>query len=395
MSNGKAMRTLQYVSYLDDTGYGVAGKTLLRALLEAGYAVDWRPLARRHGPYSPVEAATIQSGHPELDACYRQPVHTDVVLLHTVPPLWDHPIREARRAGQLVVGYTVWETDRLPASWVQLINQVDAVLVPSHWNKAVFESSGVHIPIGVLPHCSQFKGVPVQPPEPLPVQIPPDAYMFLTVGEWNARKIPFHIIEAFCEAFPGRADVCLVVKTSALDYTQYTRSWRNGFRRRPQRTDVSVRQLLKHKPAYPEVVVHTQHLTHKAMQYLYTRSNAYLSVVRSEGWGMGAYEAAWYGRPVMTTAWGGQLDFLPQADSIYIHYGLMPVSPQEAWPEYEADQRWASPDLDQVVRAMRSMVEHRDETARLGARLGEYTRLHFSDAAIVRDFEAFIGGLKR
>lgn len=388
------MRALTYISYLDDTGYGIAGKTFLKALLSARYAIHWRPMDRSKGPYSLVHTPKVRSGYAELDALYRNPVDAGLVVVHAVPPLWHPHIQEARKSGQVVVGYTVWETDKLPRQWVECINEADAVLVPSQWNKSVFEASGVRIPIGVLPHCAQFKGEAAHAPPGFPARIPSDAYVFLCVSEWNARKIPYKTIEAFYEAFPGRQDVCLVVKTSALDYTRYTRTWRNGFRRRPQRTAASAQGLLKGKPPHPSVLVLPQHLPHVAMQYLYTRCDAYLSIVRSEGWGMGAYEAAWYGRPVVATAWGGQLDFLPPTHSCHIGYNLIPVAPQEAWPEYEADQRWAEPHAGQMVDAMRSLADHRSASAQMGARLREATRLHFSDAAVVRQFEAILSRLQ-
>jgi hypothetical protein len=48
----------------------------------------------------------------------------------------------------------VWETDRTPRHWPELLNAVDRVIVLSEWNRAVFEADGVHVPISVVPHVA-------------------------------------------------------------------------------------------------------------------------------------------------------------------------------------------------------------------------------------------------
>ena len=37
----------------------------------------------------------------------------------------------------------MFETDRLPDGWVERLNKVDEVWVPTHFHRAIFEDAGV------------------------------------------------------------------------------------------------------------------------------------------------------------------------------------------------------------------------------------------------------------
>src|SRR3990167_1756113 len=47
--------------------------------------------------------------------------------------------------------FTMWECSKLKKSFVSKINSNLCVIVPCKWNKEVFESSGVTVPIAVIP----------------------------------------------------------------------------------------------------------------------------------------------------------------------------------------------------------------------------------------------------
>ena len=52
------------------------------------------------------------------------------------------------------VAHTVWESDRLPRHWPELLDGTDLVIVPTEWNRTVFRASGVHTPVEVVPHVA-------------------------------------------------------------------------------------------------------------------------------------------------------------------------------------------------------------------------------------------------
>ena len=148
-------------------------------------------------------------------------------------------IRSERQAGRRVLGYTVWEIERLPNHWPAILNRLDGVIVPCQWNVEVFRRSGVVVPIHVVPHLPQFETRPGGPtPDVARLQArnrtlaaSAGRFVFYTVGYWSNRKAPYLAIEAYLRAFRARDPVLMVVKTNHEDVTRLTRRWQNRFRR--------------------------------------------------------------------------------------------------------------------------------------------------------------------
>ena len=57
---------------------------------------------------------------------------------------------------------------------------------------------------------------------------------------------------------------------------------------------------------------------------LHHRGDCFVSLCRSEGWGLGAFDAAAYGNPVVTTGFGGHSDYLAGTPYL-VDFDLVPV----------------------------------------------------------------------
>ena len=68
------------------------------------------------------------------------------------------------------------------------------------------------------------------------------------------------------------------------------------------------------------------------------------SVTRGEGWGLGPFDAATLGKPVIITGWGGHLDFLGADYPGLIAYTMAPVSGWLHGASYRPTQQWAVAD---------------------------------------------------
>ncbi|GAI18333.1 unnamed protein product, partial [marine sediment metagenome] len=98
--------------------------------------------------YQPFLGTEIED--PELFPLCNIQIEYDTLIVHTVPEYY--PMWARKEPGKRLIGYTVWETDRIPDHWPGLLNKMDHLLVPTHWNKRVFENCGVITPIDVVPH---------------------------------------------------------------------------------------------------------------------------------------------------------------------------------------------------------------------------------------------------
>lgn len=388
---------VDWICEADSTGYAIAGKDYVRWLAGAGVPVHWTPLVADGPRLAPAPPRSW--GDPLLDAAHRWAGPCDVSVLHCVPDFQSTFIDVERARGRAVVGYTVWETDQAPAHWASILNRLDGVLVPCRWNVEVLERSGVTVPIRVVPHLPPAvspsppaAGGHARPVRRLERRIragwlgrpaADDAITVVTIGTCVRRKALDRTVLAFARAFAGREDVRLVVKTGAGDFTVPPTSWRPVWARRRVRRRwihpspvASLRAVLAEVDDPPPVAVIAEDgLPAEDIAALHDVGDVYLSLARAEGWGLGAYEAATRGTPVVMTGHGGQLDFL---DADLAH--LVRWTPERAWEAvwdvgYSVEDRWAEPDVDHAAQLLSEVVDDlttaRERASVLAGRLAE------------------------
>ena len=79
--------------------------------------------------------------------------------------------------------------------------------------------------------------------------------------------------------------------------------------------------------------------------------DCYVSLHRAEGYGLTMAEAMAAGRPVIGTAYSGNLEFMTPENSMLVPYEMVHI-PFGCYP-YPPDASWAEPDLDAAADAMR------------------------------------------
>lgn len=373
------MTGLRYISLHVQSGYGIAARRYMLGLMRLGVPLTWTPMVLGRGwglGYEPYRGDGV--GDPDLDSVCNKPVPYDVVVMH-LPPEY-YPLCAQRESAKKMVGHTVWETDKLPRHWPALLNSVDLVLVPTGWNREVFRQSGVETPISVVPHCLDPN---LRVPRDLnPAEDPPE-FVFYTINVWTARKTVWNTLHAFLRAFTEDDPVVLVVKTSERDMSRarlpFTYRFLFGSRRAVDRIRGRYR-----RPAKIRLI--TDLLSADEILALHHRGDCYVSLCRSEGWGMGAFDAAAYANPVIMTGYGGQREFLPEQLAYLVDYRLTPVRDSVHRRSYSPDQNWAAPDLDHASRLMRQVFEDRQEARRRGSALSRRLRASFDAEVVARKF---------
>lgn len=393
--------SLRYIGLGDVSGYAVAAAALVRALRAAGVRIAWEPLLPGGGlglGYAPARAK--EAGPEDLRALRNEAAACDVAILHLVPEYYPHFIaRERGRGTRAVVGHTVWETDRLPAHWPALINLLDAVIVPTEWNRQVFRDSGVVIPILVVPHLPRpARAVTAEDRAHLRQRLPPLAgrRVFYTISTWLERKSIGPLVAAFAEAFDEKGKVALVIKTTPHDLERVRRDPGHEGEAvpvRPQFEAMIGRAVLRHGRLPPPICLVTDDLPDGEIEALHELGDCYVSLCRAEGWGLGAFEAACAGRPVIVTGWGGPLAFLRAEDAYLVDWARVPVQPGEANASYTPDQHWAEPDHAGAVAALRAVVADPAEAARRGARAARHIEESIVPAMVARDLLARLAAL--
>jgi glycosyltransferase involved in cell wall biosynthesis len=396
---------IKYISYADTTGYGLSALAYLRGLLNLGLEVHWQPVF--WGPHglqfwtpdmSPqlLEAVRASSGDPALRdlpailALTAAPRDYRIVVSHMIPDYLPSCIEE----GKLNIAYSAWESDRIPAHWPAILNRFDAVMVPSRFNAEVFRAGGVTVPVHVVPHIRRHAHDEVTPEQRAALRgqlgIGAGHFVFYTIGAWMLRKDLPRLVEAFLAEFGEDEPAALCIKTSAQPVhgalpheqgktsLQLVQECTRDFAARHGRTRLP-----------PVAVLAGDGVSGSWIDCLHQVGDVYVSLARAEGWGMGAFEAAALGRPVLMTGWSGHLDFLGGD-----HPGLVDCTLEAIdWPgtSYGSDHRWAIADIADARRKMRAQFERRGRADAHARRLSETIANRYAEGAVMRQFRRVIG----
>jgi len=349
---------IHYLSHGAATGYGVAAARLIRALLGAGHEVRWTPIT--FDPDAVLWPRGRATAFPTLEALRDRPVRPDVTVVHAVPEL-ARPCRHVIDSPFLI--HTVWETTQLQSSWPTLLDEADGVIVPTRWNEEIFRRSGVEAPIAVVPHVAWSDEDPVDtswlPERP--------SFVAYTVAEWQPRKAPWRAVEAYSRAFAPDDDVLLVVKTGSHIWNMTRVPMSSP---RAEHTSFALARLLGRLGRVPPILLVDRMLPFEQFGGLHRWADCWLSLPHAEGWDLGAFDAATVGNRVVTTGWGAPAEYLDHAAAWLVPVEESPVTPG---PGNEIPGRWAEPDMDAAVVALREAFDPGGE--RLGRVDTEAARL--------------------
>ena len=397
------MKGLKYVSWGDTSGYAVAGKAYVRALARAGMPVTWSPMLPGRRGFVPYDG--FRWPESDLEPLCNRPCHYDVVVLHTVPEYYPEWLAREREPGRRIFGYTVFELERIPPHWPGILNQLDGVIVPCEWNRKTFRSSGVTVPIHVVPHLRPHElgrqadrsqedqdraraALIRRLGDPMAGRL-----IFYSIGSWTARKSMDRTLQAFLTAFRHEDPVALVVKTGPMDLTRWHRRPRYLFRRRPAPVAETLDRLLRACSRPPLVrVIADDSLSDGEMRALQDMGDVYVSLTRSEGVGLGAFEAAAQGKPVVMTRNGGQLEYLSSDHAWLIDYRMTPLSDAARWDIFLHVREWAEASIDDAALALRQIAADPAAARARAAPLAREIATRYAESTITANFCAIIEG---
>ena len=260
------------------------------------------------------------------------------------------------------VVYPMWELSKYPKEWATQLERFDEIWAPSKFTYESIASAVtkpvIHMPLAGQIELRNFLGRRY-------FKIPESSFIFLFFFDLTShiqRKNPFAVLQAFeklCSLRPDD-DVCLVIKVK-------------GGQMNAQDYDIfhSYVDRLKSK-----LIVLDHLLSDNEVKNLLRSSDCFVSLHRSEGFGLGLITAMFLGKPVIATAYSANMDFMTERNSCLVRYDLCAV-PDGAYPFGEG-QVWADPDVDQAVEYMLRLVCDRDYARSIGDEASRHIRAHFS-----------------
>ena len=129
----------------------------------------------------------------------------------------------------------------------------------------------------------------------------------------------------------------------------------------------------------PNIRIETRSLPTADNHALTACCDIVLSLHRSEGFGLVPAEAMFLGKPVIATAWSGNMDFMDTDTAALVGYRLIPV--QDDRMVYR-DSEWADPDIGDAAEHLRRLADDAEARQALGARGQAHVRRVLTSAPL-------------
>lgn len=247
------------------------------------YSIDFFPT--RPCDFTDVPPAVQNIGSRNQPDAFNPQVQGKVVLsfdhiTNVIAKGFENVFRQ-RRKDQIILAYSMFETDRIHQSWVASLNSsYDAVLVPDPYLVTVYQNSGVRIPIFTVPlaiNITPFLNSPIKTQKNQP-------FVFGNLSTCHDRKNIDKIVQGFYQAFGNNPNIRLVLNAKYSD-ADYKRRIDNFIAQRKAK-NISFQQ---------------RNLTNDLYLRLFKQLDCYINASQGEGFSIQPREAMALGIPAIVS----------------------------------------------------------------------------------------------
>jgi len=387
------MRTVIIASPVaTQSGYGHHAREIITNFIEQrGSEWDIKLLSLPWGntPFTYPVSDDLQRRIIQLPLTY-QP---DIWVQITVPT-------EFQAVGKFNIGVTAGtEGDICSPEWIDKLNAMQLVIVPSEFTKFVFDETAkkhnkqITTRIQVIPEYFDetiYSSTAVIN-EISELNEIPESFAFLSVGHWlqgqagEDRKNISGLIHCFFNTFKQQKDQpALVIKTSGATYSIMDR----------MEIENKVNQLRdlcgNHK--LPNIYLLHGDLTDLEMNALYNhpKVKAMVSFTKAEGFGRPLLEFSTTGKPILAPHYSGQADFLKKDFICEIKGGLTEIHPSAQNEFLIAGAKWFSPDYAYAGSMMEDVRKNYKKWLELAKRQRYFVNSTFTKTAVATVYETVL-----
>jgi glycosyltransferase involved in cell wall biosynthesis len=376
------------------SGYGARSRDLIKAIVETD-RYNVKLLSQRWGatPFG------FCKDNPEwkflLDLLLPQNQLTqkpDIWAQVTIPS-------EFQPVGKYNIGFTAGiETTLCAGDWIEGLNRMDLNIVSSEHSKKVFNDSKfekrnsktntlegsveLNKPVEVLfegVNTDIYKIIESHKIKNINLDSIKEKFAYLFVGHWmqgdlgEDRKNVGLLVKAFFETFKNKTNKpALILKTSQMGSSYVDR----------EEILKKINKIRKtvNSNNLPNVYLLHGEFTDEEMNELYNHSKvkAMISLTKGEGYGRPLLEFTLTKKPLITTGWSGQMDFLNPEFVPLIKGQLTNVHPSAANQWLLTESQWFSPEPSQVGFYLKDVFENYKKYSENAKRQAFKSKVEFS-----------------
>jgi len=343
-----------------DLGIGESARCMVRAADAASIPMALVPL--RLNCRNRLGDLTYENRLQDLNPYGANVFHIDPPVARDI----DHHHGIEFRKNKYNIGYFAWELPEFPDAWMPSLDYFDEIWCPSNFVRDSIALKAL-FPVLTMAHSIGFKR-PDAGNAALRAQfgLPADRFLFLTLFDLNsytARKNPRAVVDAFRLSGLSAGPAALVIKVqnadaNASDYAALVDS---------------VRDL-------PGTVIIKHTLSRSDVYALEAACDCFVSLHRSEGFGLAVAECMYLGKPVISTDWSATAEYVDAECGLPVRYSLVQL--EETHGPYTKGSTWAEPDVGHAAQLMRDIAWAPAEAARIGAAARRAIEGRFSPALI-------------
>ena len=366
------------------SGYGHHAREIITNIIE------------QRGSEWDVKLVSLPWGHTPMT----YPISTDLQLRIIPLPLTEQPDvwiqvtvpNEFQPVGKYNIGVTAGtEGDVCPPEWIDNLNAMQLVIVPSEFTKNVFtetankHNKSINVKIEVVPEYfdeTVYNNKNITETITILDEIP-ESFAFLSVGHWlqgqigEDRKNLSGLVHCFYQTYKNKKNApALILKTSGATYSIVDR----------MEIEHKVNQIAEFfkTDRLPNVYILHGELTDAEMNALYNHSKikAMVSFTKAEGFGRPLLEFSTTGKPIIAPHYSGQADFLKKDFICALPGGLTAIHPSAQNQFLIADAKWFTPDYGYASKMLQEVEKNYKKWCDLAKRQRYFANSTFTKTAV-------------
>jgi glycosyltransferase involved in cell wall biosynthesis len=373
------------------SGYGHHAREIITNIIE------------QRGSEWDVKLVSLPWGHTPMT----YPISVDLQLRIIPLPLQEQPDiwvqisvpNELQPVGKYNIGVTAGtEGSICPSEWIDKLNAMNLVIVPSEFTKTVFEETAkqsnkvITTKIEVVPEYfdeTVYTNKEIKTLSEL--DSVDESFAFLSVGHWlqgqagEDRKNMSGLVHCFFNTYKDKKDApALILKTSGATYSIMDRM--------DMEDRINQLRAMFNTSKLPNVYLIHGELTDAEMNSLYNhpKVKAMVSFTKAEGFGRPLLEFSTTGKPIIAPHYSGQADFLKK-DFICALPGAQTPIHSSAQNEFLIDgATWFTPDYGYAGKMMQEIQKNYKKWLELGKRQRYFVNSTFTKTAVAAIYERIL-----